>query len=138
MRQLKRNALAGVVMLALVASCSESTTLPAGTPAQHTFIYVRPSGAPQLSSVNLAGSFNEWSTTARPMTQQANGTWSVTVALAAGTHQYKYVMNGSTWVQNMCNDPTWGDPAKGGKVDPDVATCASDGFGGQNGVLVVP
>ena len=138
MRQLKRNAFAGVVMLAIVAGCSESPSAPGDNQTQHTFTYIRPSGAAQVTSVSLAGSFNQWSTTARPMTQQANGSWSVTVALAAGTHQYKYVMNGSTWVQSMCNDPTWGDPAKGGKVDPDVVTCAPDGFGGQNAVLVVP
>lgn len=138
MRQVKRNVLAGVVMLAIGAGCGEGTTTPAENQNQHTFTYVRPSGAAQVTSVHLAGSFNDWSTTARPMTQQADGSWRVTVALAAGTHQYKYVMNGNTWVQNMCNDSSWGDPANGGKVDPNVATCAPDGFGGQNAVLVVP
>lgn len=139
MKQMMHNAIAGVVVLAIAAGCGEGTSAPpANQSAQHTFTYIRPSGAPQVTAVHLAGSFNEWSTTARPMTQQANGSWSVTVALAPGSHQYKYVMNGGTWVQNMCSDPTWGDPAIGGKVDPTVASCAPDGFGGQNAVLVMP
>lgn len=139
MMQLKRKALAGIALLALVSACKESTDPPPSNQGTaHTFTYVRPSGAPQLTSVHLAGSFNDWSTTARAMTQQSDGSWRVTVSLLSGTHQYKYVMNGGTWVQDMCNDPTWGDPANGGKVDPNVTSCAPDGFGGQNAVLVIP
>ncbi|MGH7445581.1 MAG: hypothetical protein ACREKM_11915, partial [Longimicrobiales bacterium] len=58
---------------------------------------------------------------------------SVTVELDADTYEYKYVFNGDGWASNMCNDPTWGDPDNGGKVDPDVAECLNGG----NGVRVV-
>ena len=49
--------------------------------------------------VYLAGSFNEWSTTAKKMAYKA-GIYTATVKLAAGTYQYKFVIDG-TW----CADP---------------------------------
>ena len=131
-----RTALA-FAMLAVVAACGSDTTEPPPENEPHVFTYRKPEGAPAVTSVHVAGSFNAWSPTARAMTQQTDGTWRTSVTLAEGTHQYKYVINGDTWVQNMCNDATWGDPAAGGKVDPNVTSCIDDGFGGQNAVLVV-
>ena len=49
--------------------------------------------------VYLAGSFNEWSTTAKKMAYKA-GVYSATVQLAPGEYQYKFVIDG-TW----CADP---------------------------------
>lgn len=136
--KLTRSALAGLALLALMAGCGDGATdPPTEQNAGHVFTYKVPAGAPALTSVNVAGSFNEWSTTAVPMTKQADGTWKATLKLNPGSYQYKYVMNGNTWVQSMCSDATWGDPANGGKVDPAVTSCVDDGFGGQNGVLVV-
>ena len=52
-------------------------------------------------SVYLAGSFNEWSTTAKKMAYKAkSGIYSATVQLAPGEYQYKFVIDG-TW----CADP---------------------------------
>ena len=52
-------------------------------------------------AVYLAGSFNEWSTTAKKMAYKAkNGLYSATVQLAPGEYQYKFVIDG-TW----CADP---------------------------------
>ena len=52
-------------------------------------------------AVYLAGSFNEWSTTAKKMAYKAkNGIYSATVQLAPGEYQYKFVIDG-TW----CADP---------------------------------
>lgn len=134
-----RIALAGLVVMAVMAACGgDDPTEP--TPKQdegRVFAYKVPAGAPALTSVNVAGSFNEWSTTAKAMTKQADGSWKATIKLNPGTYQYKYVMNGGTWVQNMCNDATWGDPANGNKVDPAVVNCVDDGFGGQNAVVVI-
>lgn len=52
-------------------------------------------------AVYLAGSFNEWSTTAKKMAYKAkNGIYSATLQLAPGEYQYKFVIDG-TW----CADP---------------------------------
>ena len=52
-------------------------------------------------AVYLAGEFNEWNPTAKKMAYQAkSGLYSATVKLAAGTYQYKFVIDG-TW----CADP---------------------------------
>ena len=50
-------------------------------------------------AVYLAGEFNQWNPTAKKMTFKA-GVYSATVKLAAGTYQYKFVIDG-TW----CADP---------------------------------
>lgn len=52
-------------------------------------------------SVYLAGSFNEWSTSAKKMAYKAkDGIYSTTVKLAPGEYEYKFVIDG-TW----CADP---------------------------------
>lgn len=132
---LARATFVSLAAVALMTACDDDKDPvdPGSQPVNHTFTYVKPAGAPAVTSVNLAGSFNNWSTTATAMAQQPNGSWMVTVPLAKGTYQYKYVMNGSTWVSNMCNDATWGSP----KVDAAVTTCEDDNNGGQNGVLTI-
>ena len=52
----------------------------------------------QVNSVNLAGTFNGWSTTATPMTNvdAYGGRW-VEVQMPTGDNQYKFVLNGSNW-----------------------------------------
>ena len=56
------------------------------------------------TSVSVAGSFNGWSTTANPMTKDADGVWTVTIPnVEAGNHQYKFVVNGSEWVLDSAN-----------------------------------
>ena len=61
------------------------------------FRYDAPAGT---RSVHIAGSFNGWSKTATPMQRSGDG-WVRVVELDQGVHHYKYVLNGSTWV----NDP---------------------------------
>ena len=52
-------------------------------------------------AVYLAGVFNQWSLTAKKMAYKAkSGIYTATVKLAAGTYQYKFVIDG-TW----CADP---------------------------------
>jgi 1,4-alpha-glucan branching enzyme len=52
-------------------------------------------------AVYLAGSFNEWSTTAKKMAYKArSGVYATTIKLAAGKYQYKFVIDG-VW----CADP---------------------------------
>ena len=132
---LARATFAALAAVALMAACGDDDDPvdPDNGTVNHTFTYVKPASAPAVISVNLAGSFNNWSTTAQAMTQQTNGSWTATIPLAKGTYQYKFVMNGSTWPSNMCNDATWGSP----KVDATVASCVDDGNGGQNAVLII-
>jgi len=61
------------------------------------------------SKVFLAGSFNGWNPTAKEMVDKAgDGTFTANVNLAAGSHEYKFVIDGiwcadpecSEWVQN--------------------------------------
>jgi len=66
--------------------------------------------APGKKSVALIGDFNEWNPKAAPMTVDDAGTWSVTVALPAGTHRYQYLIDGA---QKLCDpyarDVEWKD-----------------------------
>ena len=50
-------------------------------------------------AVYVAGEFNKWNPTAKKMAYKA-GVYTATVELAAGTYQYKFVIDG-TW----CADP---------------------------------
>jgi len=86
---------------------------PAGDGA--TFRYV---GA--ASSVNVAGEFNAWSTSADALTKQTDGSWSITKKLAPGRYAYKFVVDGGTW-----------------KEDPSAKETVDDGFGGKNAIMVV-
>lgn len=51
-------------------------------------------------AVFLAGSFNDWSPTATPMTKDTRGRWTASLPLAPGRYEYKFVVDGE-W----CCDP---------------------------------
>jgi hypothetical protein len=63
---------------------------------------------PNAGSVSWAGAHNGWNATANPMTKGADGAWSVVIALPAGEHQYKFVVDGQ-WVADPENPVTGGD-----------------------------
>jgi len=74
-----------------------------------------------LSSVHVAGSFNEWSSSAWPMRlDPSTGAFTLERELGEGTHQYKFVLDGSEWI-----------------ADPDNADGADDGFGSYNSVITI-
>ena len=61
-------------------------------------------GNNSATSVAVAGTFNGWSTTATPMTPNADGVWTATVNnLAAGDYRYKFVVNGTEWILDPMN-----------------------------------
>ncbi len=60
------------------------------------------------AKVSWAGAFNNWNGTANPMTKDANGVWSVVIALPAGEQQYKFVVDGN-WFADPDNSATAGD-----------------------------
>jgi hypothetical protein len=78
---------------------------------------------PGARSVEVVGSFNNWSRGALHLRDDNNdGIWHVAAVLPAGQHEYMFVVDGERWVS---------DPLAGRYVD--------DGFGvgRQNSVLIV-
>ena len=58
------------------------------------------------SVVFLAGDFNQWDPVAKPMADpRGKGEYAVTMNLAPGTYEYKFVVNGSCCVDPEC--PEW-------------------------------
>jgi len=77
--------------------------------------------APKAQRVVIAGDFNNWSTAADPMyDREEKGLWSITLPLAPGIYEYKFLIDGEKWI------PDPGNPAR-----------IKDGFGGQNSVIEV-
>jgi len=75
-----------------------------------------------VRSVHLAGTFNGWSTASTPMTAENDGAYVAYLQLDEGLHQYKFVVNGSIWLQ---------DP----KADPSLRV--EDGQGGHNSAIFI-
>lgn len=71
------------------------------------------------STVWLTGDFIAWAGTSPPAIALAldAGTWTATHTLAAGSYQYKFIVDGSSWI-----------------ADPSNPTSVDDGFGGTNSV----
>ncbi|MEZ4647680.1 MAG: alpha-amylase family glycosyl hydrolase [Candidatus Eisenbacteria bacterium] len=78
----------------------------------------KPAGKP--GTIVLAGSFNDWSTAATPMTDaDGDGTYEVTLILPGGEYPYKFVVDGN-WTTDM-----------------NAESFVDDGFGGKNSVIRV-
>ena len=56
--------------------------------------------APEANSVQLVGDFTHWQSKAINLVKQASGVWKTSVALAAGTYHYRFLVDGQ-W----CDDP---------------------------------
>ena len=65
--------------------------------AEHEFRYK----ASDAQSVAVMGEFNGWKP--MPMTKGSDGTWTAKVSLPAGTHGYKFLINGRDWVFDPAN-----------------------------------
>ena len=59
------------------------------------------------STVYLAGSMNGWSTSGTKLTKGSDGVWSVTVSLAPGVYEYKFIVDGE-WVTDPLNNTIGG------------------------------
>jgi 1,4-alpha-glucan branching enzyme len=88
---------------------------------KHTFSY-RPGNDTPAKTVNLAGDFNNWSTTADAMTRGDDGTFTIKIKLQPGSHAYKFIIDGSIWVNDPAADKSLDQP---------------DGNGGVNSVVVI-
>lgn len=82
--------------------------------------------APEATTVFLAGDFNEWSTDGTPMAKGDGGVWTVSVPIAAGRHEYKFVIDGEWRCEPECSG--------GGNGD---ARCVPNPFGTMNSVVDV-
>ena len=111
--------LAGLVLAVRLTAPKEAPGVPVaaqagGTPTQFVLV------APGAASVSIVGDFNDWSTSATPLTRTVgDGVWSVTVPLGPGRYRYAFVVDGTTW-----------------RPDP-VAPGADDEFGRSNSVETV-
>jgi hypothetical protein len=77
--------------------------------------------APTANKVTLVGDFNAWDAKMTPMAKGAiDGLWIVTVPLAAGSYQYAFVIDGTTWM-----------------ADPAAAIALEDEFGIPSSVLTI-
>ncbi|MGQ9604141.1 MAG: glycogen-binding domain-containing protein [bacterium] len=64
---------------------------------------------PSAYSVSLAGTFNDWDTRANPMTRDEEGVWRIVLPLSSGRYEYKFVVNGSTWMADPDNPKVVGE-----------------------------
>ncbi|MBI5386954.1 MAG: glycogen-binding domain-containing protein [Verrucomicrobia bacterium] len=74
---------------------------------------------PTATTVCVAGTFNDWRPTAKPMLQFGDGRWHKETALAPGTYEYCLVVDGQ-WI-----------------ADPMARETVPNPFGGRNSVLKV-
>lgn len=72
------------------------------------------------SAVYVTGTFNGWHATACPLQRRGRDSWSTELALAPGTYEYRFVVDG-LWT-----------------MDPMSAAAVPNIFGGMNSILVVP
>ncbi len=82
--------------------------------------------APEAKEAFLAGSFNEWNPKAIPMRANDGGDWTVTLQLAPGRYEYKYVLDGEWRCQEACEGSHLGCPH-----------CTPNDFGTRNCVLEI-
>ncbi len=78
------------------------------------------------TAVFLAGSFNNWSPTATPMTRDQRNHWTVLLPLAPGHYEYKFVVDGEWCCEPGCTFKSVQCPR-----------CTMNGFGTMNCVLEV-
>ena len=82
--------------------------------------------APEAKEVFVAGTFNDWKPDATPLQSQPDGEWAVTIPLAPGSYEYKFVVDGQ-W----CCAPGTPDEFR------DEAHCCENSLGTMNCVLEV-
>jgi len=76
-----------------------------------------------LEEVYLAGEMNGWDAWGNELVKGEDGVFRVTLELAPGTYQWKFLLNGN-WIQNM---ETVAD-----KISPKPDTYVNDPYGGKN------
>lgn len=103
------------------AGCEDDAC--AGVAAACPLAFELPAGGQTWASVHVAGSFNAWAPTVAaggwPLVfDEGADVWRGEFSFDPGTYQYKFVIDGATWVP-----------------DPGNPEGAPDGFGGENSVI---
>ena len=76
-----------------------------------------------INSVAAAGTYNGWSMTANPLVgPDENGVFKTEVQLPVGINDYKFVVNGSNWVQDPDNPNTDGSSYMNSRVITEADT----------------
>ena len=75
---------------------------------------------PTSQRVALVGDFNHWNLWSQTMRKQPSGLWEITVDLAPGRYQYKFLVDGNQWL-----------------TDPKAKEQASNQYGTNNSVIEV-
>jgi len=75
-----------------------------------------------VNSVSIAGSFNQWNKEANPLTRLSDGKFATEILLNEGVHYYKFVLDGSRWIEDPLADKSLRQP---------------DGYGGYNSAVFV-
>lgn len=91
--------------------------------AQHsdeTFYVLFSFKNPDVDSVSIMGTFNEWNPSEHVMSQSENGTWTITISLPEGNHEYAFLINDEQIVP-----------------DQDALLFKDDGFGNLNSMIVI-
>lgn len=95
------------------ASVPQKGSTPPDTVHLVRFVFM----APQASSVAMVGDFNNWDRAVTPLRRTGSGgTWTVSVPLRPGPHQYAFVVDGTSWTP---------DPASSTTVRDDFGTLTS-------------
>lgn len=75
--------------------------------------------APSAKRVAIAGDFNQWKPDALTAKKDKNGIWKASATIPTGTHEYKFIVDGS-WI-----------------TDPICSHKRSNVFGSENSILEV-
>ncbi|MCA1743468.1 MAG: isoamylase early set domain-containing protein [Desulfonatronovibrio sp.] len=75
---------------------------------------------PDVDSVSIMGSFNDWNPAGYVLRQSNDGIWTITIPLPKGSHEYAFVINDEQIVP-----------------DPDALLFKDDGFGSVNSMIVI-
>lgn len=75
--------------------------------------------APGASEVCIAGTFNDWNPSARPLKRGKGDTFRTWMSLPVGTYEYRFIVDGE-----------W-------RPDPASEQCTPSPYGGDNSILVV-
>lgn len=96
-KTIKKSATKKTVVKKCAKKCAKKCTASKAATKNVTFTVHADKG----KAVYVAGEFNKWNPTAKKMAYKAKaGLYTATLKLAAGTYQYKFVIDG-TW----CADP---------------------------------
>ena len=60
--------------------------------------------APEAREVSVAGTFNDWDPTARPLKRDKKGTWRTWTALPPGKYEYRFIVNGKWQEDPACEE----------------------------------